>query len=314
MDEKWQEIIGTILFVALMVFVFAIQRNPYEEPEEVKPEYISGMPCEDSEAYRIWEEWYEQATEAKIEESGRTGDVERTSAERFTADYTVNCRSRTIVKGSIAESSTVATGADASGDTGITEGEINEQAASEEIRAVGELPNPEVADVCEQGCETSPEMCTEIVQDRVTENPAVETVQAVQEPEQVQAESYVQCYSNEDLLRFALRDAGIEWWYPYAWAQAMQESRWNPNAVSPDGLDYGLFQFRLKSPDGTRMYWTEPESIFDVNAQIRVYTERVAARIAAGLSIEEIISRHFTSDYVTEINWQYVNDVLQHLN
>lgn len=113
-----------------------------------------------------------------------------------------------------------------------------------------------------------------------------------------------------DLLKASLENAGIGWWYPYACAQAQLESSWNPNAVSPDGLDYGLFQFRLKSPDGTRMYWTEPESIFDVNAQIRVYTEHVAARLAAGLSIEETISRHLTSDYVTEINWDYVNAVL----
>jgi len=113
-----------------------------------------------------------------------------------------------------------------------------------------------------------------------------------------------------EVLLAKLEQAGIGWWYPYAWAQAQAESSWNPNAVSPDGLDYGLFQFRLKSPDGTRMYWTEPESIMDPYAQIRVYTERVAARLNAGLSIEETISRHYTSDYVTEINWEYVNAVL----
>ena len=307
MNDRWQEIIGTILFVALMVFVFAIQRNPYEEPEEVKPGYVSGMPCEDIEAYRIWEEWYEQATKEKVEKGSRTGDAERTSTRGFTADYTVNYRSRTIVKGSLAESSSDFAGADTGGDTGVAEGEINEQTASEEIRAVGQLPDSETANNCEPECETEPEICTDYVQESVTENTAVETVQAVQEPEGVQEESYVLHYSNEDLLRFALRDAGIEWWYPYGWAQCQQESRWNPYAENPNGLDKGLFQYRIT-------YWTEPESIFDVNAQIRRYVQEVSARIAAGLSIEEIISRHFTSDWVTEINWQYVNDVLQHLN
>lgn len=109
------------------------------------------------------------------------------------------------------------------------------------------------------------------------------------------------------ILQAELEKSGIGWWYPYGYAQMMQESHGNQWAVSADGQDYGIFQYRLR-------YWTEPESIFDVNAQIRRYVSEVYARISAGLSIEEIISRHFTSDYVTEINWQYVNDVLQHLN
>lgn len=109
------------------------------------------------------------------------------------------------------------------------------------------------------------------------------------------------------LLRVSLENAGIGWWYPYAVAQMTQESHCNPWAVSADGLDYGLFQFRLE-------YWKEPESIFDVDAQIRKYVSNTCARINAGLSIEEVISRHFTSDYVIEINWKYVQDVLQHLN
>lgn len=111
----------------------------------------------------------------------------------------------------------------------------------------------------------------------------------------------------QDKLLTALRNAGIEWWWPYAYAQVTQESRWNPLAENINGLDKGLFQYRI-------IYWTEPESIFDVDAQIRKYVSQVSARIAAGLSIEEIISRHLTSDYVTEINWEYVNLVLSHMN
>ena len=83
-----------------------------------------------------------------------------------------------------------------------------------------------------------------------------------------------------------------------------QESQCNPWAENANGLDKGLFQYRIT-------YWTQPESIFDVNAQIRVYVSQVQARLAAGLSIEETISRHYTSDYITEVNWQYVNDVLR---
>lgn len=109
------------------------------------------------------------------------------------------------------------------------------------------------------------------------------------------------------LLRQQLAAAGIEWWYPYAVAQMTQESHGNPWAENANGLDKGLFQFRIT-------YWTEPESIFDISAQIRVYTRQVQARLAAGLSIEETISRHYTSDYVTEVNWEYVNLVLSHMH
>lgn len=116
-----------------------------------------------------------------------------------------------------------------------------------------------------------------------------------------------------EILKASLDGAGIGWWYPYACAQIEQESHWDPWAVNPNGLDYGILQYRLTSPDGTRQYWTEPESIYDVNAQIRVYVRQVSARLAAGLSIEETISRHYTSDYVTEVNWKYVSDVLRWL-
>lgn len=111
----------------------------------------------------------------------------------------------------------------------------------------------------------------------------------------------------EECLRQCLESAGVGWFYPYAYAQIMQESRWNPNAVNSNGLDYGLLQYRIT-------YWREPEPIMDPYAQIRKYVSQVSARIAAGLSIEEIISRHITSDYVTEINWEYVNLVLSHMN
>jgi len=109
-----------------------------------------------------------------------------------------------------------------------------------------------------------------------------------------------------EILKASLDGAGIGWWYPYACAQIEQESHWDPWAENANGQDKGLLQFRL-------CYWMEPEDIFDVNAQIRKYTQQVAARINAGLSVEEIISRHITSDYVTEINWEYVNAVLQWL-
>lgn len=107
----------------------------------------------------------------------------------------------------------------------------------------------------------------------------------------------------EDYLRGQLAVNGAEWFYPYAWCQVMQESNWNPWAENANGQDKGLLQFRAQ-------FWQEPESIFDPYAQIRRYVREVTARINAGLSVEEVISRHYTSDYVTEVNWEYVNHVL----
>lgn len=107
----------------------------------------------------------------------------------------------------------------------------------------------------------------------------------------------------EDYLRGQLAVNGAEWFYPYAWCQVMQESNWNPWAENANGQDKGLLQFRAQ-------FWREPESIFDPYAQIRRYVREVTARINAGLSVEEVISRHYTSDYVTEVNWEYVNHVL----
>ena len=103
-----------------------------------------------------------------------------------------------------------------------------------------------------------------------------------------------------------LNAAGIGYWYEGALAQMYQESSGNPWAENPNGLDKGLYQYRTT-------YWHEPEDIFDMDAQIRRYTREVAARINAGLTTDEIISRHYTSDEVTEVNQKYVQDVRQWL-
>jgi len=106
-----------------------------------------------------------------------------------------------------------------------------------------------------------------------------------------------------DYLRSLLESYGIGWWYPYAYAQVMQESHWNPYAENVNGLDKGLLQYRITFYPGA--------NIFDPYEQIRIYVGQVANRLNAGLSVEETISRHITSDWVTDINWQYVQDVLR---
>ena len=199
-------------------------------------------------------------------------------------------------------------------------GGVNEQAAGEEVESGTTGSGGEVVTVScavpssdswvwsesqnAEICETQPPetMAEQIETEGETNSERAEEVE-IPLPSDERQEQPV---SIQDQLRVALEQAGIGWWWPYAWAQAQQESRWNPWAENANGLDKGLFQYRIT-------YWTEPESIFDVGAQIRKYVGQVQARIFAGLSIEEIISRHITSDYVTAINWQYVNDVLQHL-
>lgn len=165
---------------------------------------------------------------------------------------------------------------------------------TEEERGIDLLPNAD--EEAEEASDNSAgtEEYAEVREDEV------ETVQEYY-TEQENTESPL--YS---LLRAQLDAKGISWWLPYAVAQIQLESAWNPWAENPNGLDKGLLQYRIT-------YWQEPEDIFDVNAQIRRYTNEVSARINAGLSIEEIISRHYTSDYVTEINWEYVNNVLRYL-
>lgn len=104
-----------------------------------------------------------------------------------------------------------------------------------------------------------------------------------------------------------LSAAGIGYWYEGALAQMYQESHCQQYAENPNGLDKGLYQYRAT-------FWTAPESIFDVDAQLRRYASEMAARFNSGLSVDEAISRHKTSDFVTAVDWEYVGQVKQHLS
>jgi len=109
-------------------------------------------------------------------------------------------------------------------------------------------------------------------------------------------------------LYAALDAEGIAYWYEGALAQMMQESQGNPTVVNPENQeDMGLFQYKVRYWD-----WAEGD-IFDADVQMRRYAREMAARFNAGLSVDECISRHNTSDSVTEVNWKYVADVKQWL-
>lgn len=108
-------------------------------------------------------------------------------------------------------------------------------------------------------------------------------------------------------LYYYLDAEGIAYWYEGALAQMYQESHCKQYAENPNGLDKGIFQYRITYWD-----WSDGD-IFDLDAQMRKYAAEMAVRFNAGLSVDEAISRHNTSDYITTVNWEYVAQVKQWL-
>ena len=110
-----------------------------------------------------------------------------------------------------------------------------------------------------------------------------------------------------DFLVAELDKYGItDQWINIALAQMFQESHFNPYAENRNGLDKGILQYRVTYWDWSR------GDIFDWRAQIRLYCEQTARRLASGCSIWETVSRHNTSDYGT-YNQEYVDQVFQWL-
>lgn len=105
------------------------------------------------------------------------------------------------------------------------------------------------------------------------------------------------------LLHHHLEENGIGWMFELSLCQIFQESGGNRWAENKNGLDKGILQYRT-----TYWNWSEGD-IFDVNAQIGRYAQEMAARFNSGLTVEEAISRHKTSDYCPAVDWQYVEHV-----
>lgn len=157
--------------------------------------------------------------------------------------------------------------------------------------------------------------CEEVLVCETERNePEVETVrESVAEP----AVALTDLYPNiptEYLTEMAARlhAYGIDWFLPYAVATMFQESRCNPLAENPNGLDKGLLQYRITYwPSVCREHGFDPNtSIFDWRVQIAIYAADAARRLHSGLSVEETVSRHNTSDYGA-YNQVYVNQVMQ---
>lgn len=143
-------------------------------------------------------------------------------------------------------------------------------------------------------------------------------------PEEVESEAPVPTFYRiagdvipeeiQTAIHEALDAEGIGFWYEGAIAQIYQESHGNPWAENPNGLDKGLLQYRMTYwPAIAEAYGEAGADIFDWQAQIRVYARQTARRINAGLTTDEIISRHKTSDDNPAIDPEYVQHVRQWL-
>lgn len=149
--------------------------------------------------------------------------------------------------------------------------------------------------------ETEPE--TTQAQETEAERPKLYRIAGETIPEEIQT-----------ALHEALDAEGIGFWYEGGLAQIFQESHGNPAAQNPNGLDKGLLQYRTTYWPQTAAAYGEPGAdIFDWRAQVRVYARQTAARINAGLTTDEIISRHKTSDSCPALDTAYIEQVRQWL-
>lgn len=143
-----------------------------------------------------------------------------------------------------------------------------------------------------------------------------ERVRVPSDTEEVETEVQIFAVGNEVLnpeLQVLMYDAldrhGIAYWYEIGLCQLWQESHGYIYAVNPvNNEDMGVLQYKNR-------YWDwSLGDIFDPAVQIELYAEQMANRLNQGLSVEECISRHKTSDFCPTVDWQYVAEVKQHLS
>ena len=222
----------------------------------------------------VW--FYTLPTHAEIAEKG-SYEGETVTDEEFTAEP-----SETPKNGKIREN------------TAIRESEVeSEQATGEE-----ETEKPNInTDCCEDvqtgiptELPTEVETTVEVPSERVEETVAVYSVNGETLNPDIQAYLYQR-----------LADYQLEWFMPYAIMIAYQESKFNIYAENPNGLDKGLFQFRLPYYTGT--------DIFNPYEQIDIFVQQMANR--SQYDVYEMISRHNVSDFGS-YNEVYVGQVLAH--
>lgn len=181
-----------------------------------------------------------------------------------------------------------------------SESEVSiEQTASEEAKESHDLLRTDTQNACEIRSENTeaPEEQTE-----------VETSDAVPLPTVVQTPLFsvngaVLDIGVQEYLYQRLCEANIGWFYHYAILIAYQESRFDPLAENKNGLDKGLFQFRIiYHPD---LEWWNPY------AQVDRFVLMMANRANNGKTAAEMISAHNQSDYGPYCQ-EYVSIVMSH--
>ena len=244
-------LIWAIVIITTMIIVCCDNKNE---------DYISGMPCENTEQFERWYETYDEQETSEEESDNTEGVYEQIFLEE-------------------------------SGTEEFTYGVFRIEESSSEVETENEsyLEASEVQEV-EQGTESSGICKYSIMGSCIDED--------VQER-----------------LYMVLDEKGISYWYEVALCQLFQESRGYQYAVSKDGKDHGILQYRLQYWDGVcRQYGFSGASIYDIDVQIRIYAAQTANRLNHGLSVDEVISRHKTSDEVSVIDWGYVAEVKQWLD
>lgn len=162
--------------------------------------------------------------------------------------------------------------------------------------------------------ETSEEAETTEVREHETSDEVSET--ETQETEEVRVATILINGDtlNPDFQRWIynrLCENGIEYWFETMLCQMYQESRFDYHAVSADGRDHGILQYRLEYwAETCKQYGYDGADIYDPYVQVAIYIEQTKNRINQGLSGNEVVSRHKTSDYGV-YDQVYVDQVLQ---
>lgn len=117
----------------------------------------------------------------------------------------------------------------------------------------------------------------------------------------------------QDFIYRTCCNMGIEYYFPYFLCQIYQESKFDPRAVSKDGIDYGYCQLRIYYHDDFKNQVGHPEwdLINDPFANIYVGCHLMATNLTAtDGNISEALKLYFNSgsDYWNSI---YVGDVMQ---
>jgi len=164
--------------------------------------------------------------------------------------------------------------------------EIVQVSEVETLRTGKELPAP---------------ACFDIASHQEKDTPEEAPGSAEEEPPLLSVNGSVMAPDLQGFLYEALSERGIGYFFRYAVLIAFAESSFNHLAVSKNGMDKGLFQYR-------EIYYPG-KNIFDPREQIIIFSDQMANRASKGKTIAEMISAHNMSDYGA-YNQAYVDIVM----